>query len=166
MQSNNFIPRTTRNRIAMVMGLVSLVLFITWNLYPFQHTFAIYPETPTELGMLQIWPMIFFVLTDIHHIITLDPNIYLVLIQCGLIPLLAFTCIAIFPAWKILQKSKILRIIPAVLFFSGAIALGYSIYLILPDVIPMFFCIMFNYFTTAIALLLFKNESFDASHAI
>lgn len=150
----------------MLMGLLSLGVFITWNLYPFKHTFAIYPDTPTEIGMLQIWPMIFFVLTDIHNIITIDPNIYLVIIQCVLIPLLAFTCIALLPTWKILQKSKVLRIIPACLFISGIITLGYSIYLIIPEIIPLFFCIMLNYITAALALLLFKNESPYDPHAI
>ena len=83
---------------------------------------------------------------------------------CILAFLLAATSLSAAPAWKLWQASKLLRRIPGVLMLLG---FGIILYFTLSvtdesDSNDLFFFTMTtNFLTTAISLLLYKNESID-----
>jgi hypothetical protein len=112
------------------------------------------------------------------------PNIYKNLISIGtlhlgfheilvamayvLLILLALISFSLLPAWKLWQASALLRLIPASMMLIG---FGVFIYFVTTgvemtrSVMAIHLCISLNFFTAALALLLFQNESLDAPHA-
>lgn len=86
-----------------------------------------------------------------------------------LVTLLALINFSFLPAWKLWQASALLRVIPATLMLIGFIIVFYFTFKdfrVFNKNVLFFFTISANFLTTAIALLLFKNESPDAPHAI
>ena len=161
MQSNNLIPRTTRNRIAMFIGLLSLGLFITWNLLPITEETSQGAEVRTMATMF--WPSIYDSLLQIDAS-NLDIEEILSAMATILVTLLAVISLSIVPAWKLWQASALLRIIPSILMLLG---FGIVLYFTFKETVVddsdrlILFTISANFLTTAIALLLFKNESFE-----
>ncbi len=81
-----------------------------------------------------------------------------------LVTLLALISFSLLPAWKLWQASAILRIIPAILMLIG---FGIVMYFTTTDGEMdrsdrmILFSISTNFLTSAIALILFKNETMD-----
>jgi hypothetical protein len=163
MQSNSFIPRSTRNRIAMLMGFISLGLFITWNCLPIDILYGTKRQTMAAV----FWPNIYKNLISIG---TLHLGFHEILVAMAyvLLILLALISFSLLPAWKLWQASALLRLIPASMMLIG---FGVFIYFVTTgvemtrSVMAIHLCISLNFFTAALALLLFQNESLDAPHA-
>lgn len=161
MQTNEFFPRSTRNRIAMVMGLLSLVLFITWNLLPIEEPSLGGTEIKTMATIF--WPNIYQSLINIDTS-NLSFDEVASAMATILVTLLALISFSLLPAWKLWQSSAIMRIIPAILMLIG---FGIVLYFTTLDNqmrssdMMILFTIATNFLTAAIALLLFKNESID-----
>jgi hypothetical protein len=165
MQTNRWFPRSIRNRLAMFLGLVSLGLFITWNLLP--RILASYhgSKIRTAAGF---WSDIYYSLLKINSA-KLDAYEIMSAMATILVTLLALINFSFLPAWKLWQASALLRVIPATLMLIGFIIVFYFTFKdfrVFNKNVLFFFTISANFLTTAIALLLFKNESFDTPHAI
>jgi hypothetical protein len=167
MQSNTFFPRSTRNRLAMVMGLISLAIFITWNIMPtpFDPMFSI-PGEELSIVAIDTWPQ---VILSFYYFNTLpfDRNSVIYMIGNLTLVMLAIFTLIVLPAQKLWQALKPLRVIAALLLLS-CFAIWCN--LLIEDPNPQYFLmhilITLNFLTTAIALLLFKNESLDVPHAV
>ena len=160
MQSNNFFPRTTRNRIAMLMGMASLISLITWNLMP-NYIFIDYFPFGRWL-----WSECLEETLSIHQAIN-GLSDTLSKIAFILLPLLLILTLTLIPAWKIWQSSGLLRSIAAILMLVGlVICIVYMIFYQDSFYLHQVRFVAFNFLTTMIALLLFKNESLDLPHAI
>lgn len=161
MVKNGWFPRSTRNRVAMLIGLLSLGLFITWNLMPITEETSYGTEVGTMARMF--WPSIYESLLHIDAA-NLDADEIMSAMATILVTLLAVISFSVVPAWKLWQASALLRIIPAILMLLG---FGIVLYFTFKETIDdasdrlILLTISANFFTTAIALLLFKNESFD-----
>ncbi len=84
-----------------------------------------------------------------------------------LLPLLLLLTVAIIPAWKIWQSSGLLRNIAAILMLIGfIICIVYMVFYQDSIYLHQVRFVTVNFLTTALALLIFKNESPDAPHAI
>jgi hypothetical protein len=157
MQSNNFLPRTTRNRLAMVMAFASLILFITWNLIPCNYL------VDDSFGRI-LWMEWLEEISSTPK--AMNFRKVLAKIICILLPLLCVLSAIIIPTWKIWQSSALLRNIAATLMWIGFLILTAN--LIVHRGGPYFkniLLVTLNFFTTTIALLLFKYESPDDPYA-
>ena len=165
MQKNGWFPRSIRNRLAVLMGLLSLGLFITWNLLP--TILASYQGTKIRTAA-GFWSDIYNSLLKINSA-KLDAYEIMSAMATILVTLLALINFSFLPAWKLWQASALLRVIPATLMLIGFIIVFYFTFKdfrVFNKNVLFFFTISANFLTTAIALLLFKNESPDTLHAI
>ena len=86
-----------------------------------------------------------------------------------MLPLLLIINLSILPAWRVWQATTPLRWIASLLMIAGlltTIILITSGEMLVILYLDHFRVIAIDFLTTAIALLLFKNESIDAPHAI
>lgn len=156
MHSNGWFPRTTRNRIAMLIGLLSLGLFITWNLLPIKN----FPEAEAQTMATMFWPNIYESLLNIDAS-NLDFEEITSAMATVLVTLLGLISFSLLPAWKLWQASALLRVIPAILMLIG---FGIVMYFTLQGLererqnVMILLTIAFNFLTAAVCLLLFKNE--------
>jgi hypothetical protein len=156
MQKNGWFPRSIRNRLAMLMGLLSLGLFITWNLLPIKN----FPEAEAQTMATMFWPNIYESLLKIDAS-NLDFEEITSAMATVLVTLLGLISLSLLPAWKLWQASALLRVIPAILMLMG---FGIVMYFTLKGLdmershIAILFTISLNFLTAAVSLLLFKNE--------
>jgi hypothetical protein len=165
MTEMTWLPRHTRNRLAMVIGLVSLGLFLTWNFLPFPKS-GFHDTVPSNMASVT-WPaMPMHVRIATHNFSNFTIEALMNTMVLILLPLLALLNLTLLPAWRLWQSSRLLRLIPALLMLSGFIVLIY--YRInnsreeSPGDIPLSILLPLiagNFLATAISLLLFKNES-------
>ena len=147
----------------MFVGLVSLGLFLTWNLLPID---IIYDNKKQTMATV-FWPNIYKNLISIGTF-HLGFHEILVAMAYVLIILLALISFSLLPAWKLWQASALLRLIPATMMLIG---LGVFIYFVsrgvemTQSVMVIHLCISLNFLTAALALLLFQNETQEVSHA-
>ena len=154
---NRFYPHSTRNRIALLLSLLSLGLFITWNSLPYPWSAS--GEKPT-ITAIHFWPSIVRGITHFMKEFTVDLDEVIFLTDSFALLLLVIVVFTTPFSWKILGASRILRIVPASLMLIGVFVSAYFI----PGSIGSGFlipltCISTNFLLSAIALFLFKNES-------
>ena len=123
MSLREWLPITRRNRVALGLATVALVMFAVWNCLPW-YEFA--NEPAKEIAAMAVWPYAFspddYIRTlkspDIEGFLTIPT--YLALILCGLINLTAVPC------WKILHASSFIRIpLAFVNLIGGAVILWF-----------------------------------------
>ena len=159
MEHHSFFPRSTRNRIALMLGLLSLILFFTWNLMP---NYEICMDVYEREGFVfqSLWPQVFTDLVEGFQSPTMNEE-SVVSLLCLLLILQVIVMLSILPGWKFWQSTLILRIIPAFMIIVCGLILTYfllkNIERPLPQVITLTIMDV-NIFATALSLFFFKNE--------
>jgi hypothetical protein len=161
METNGWFPRSTRNRLAILMSILSLGLLAAWN---FETGYALNDQKMFEPKgcFFHEWP---FVTRDIATSIftATDPTIDSFCVTFLMLPLLLLMNLLLIPGWRLWQPAVTLRWIAALLMLFGfaVIVKDRS-----TDEESLFYfysthfrLIAANYLTTAFAFLLFKNES-------
>lgn len=160
MEHSSFFPRSKRNRIALWLALLSLVLFVAWNLMPnYQYNYEYDILERKGYTFQKIWPDIIRIIMRLNNY-SITSQQALLSLMCGLVIFHAIVMISLIPAWKFWQSSSIVRIIPSVLIsFCGGILIIFLMKIpgSIHEIIPISFMTA-SIFTTALSLLCFKNE--------
>lgn len=160
MNRTHFFPRSIRNRIAMVLGLISLILCITWNLLPdyvLNEQKLLVPKGYFLSSWTQALIFIFeYLIKGILYFAPVQTLTFL------MIPLLVMINLTILPAWNVWQSSVVLRILATLLMMSGLLTT--IIFMKSDELSALLFAnhfrlIAINFLTTALCLQLFKNEN-------
>lgn len=153
METNGWFPSSTRNRMAMVMGVTSLIIHVIWNIMPDYTYVDYYP-----FGKF-VWRECVEEVQSIHQAKN-GINFALKKIAFIFLPLLLLLTVSIIPTRKIWQSSSLLRIIAGIMMLIGSIIC--IVYLFSSRDGHYFYQVRFvalNFLTTALAFLLFKNEN-------
>jgi len=160
METNGWLPRSTRNRMAILMSILSLGLLAAWNI---RTGYALNDQKMFEPKgcFFHEWP---FVTQDIATSIftATDPTVDSFCVTFLMLPLLLLMNLLLIPGWRLWQATVTLRWIAAQLMLFG---LTVTVkYLCSGEDFPYFYFAHFrliavNYLTTALAFLLFKNEN-------
>ena len=158
-------PQTRRNKIALCIGLFSLLLFIGWNLAPMRVTRFDDESERAGMVIIHLWPIIFDVITDFSAFRNVHDTNHLFSAVVSL-SILFLACLQLFviPLWQMFSQSKILRWLAAVICF---IWFGIFAYFLLPHINDWkpdiyFPLIMLNFLVLGIALVWFQNEERQA----
>lgn len=160
MTFKEWLPITARNRFALGLAVLSLVMFVTWNCLP---NYFYGGNEPAGMMASFVWPQ---VLSPYHYMRVLkspDTNgfveiaAYVTLVQSGLVTLAAI------PFWKLLHASAFVRLpLAFVNLTGGAIVVWFVIQYDPDDAVPYVFAILsliaLNMFALSAALFTFKNE--------
>lgn len=157
---SGWLPITARNRLALSLASLSLVVFVTWNCLPHYR----YPGATEPDGIVAsiLWPEI--VRPDLYIMVFKNPNIkgflsiaaYMALIQNALVMLAAV------PFWKLLHASFYIRLPLAIVNLLGGTVIlwftqnGYGN--TSPYWLTMMTLIALGMFALSAALFVFKNE--------
>lgn len=158
MEHQSFFPRSTRNRIALGLAILSLLLFFAWNFMPAYKLVSHDTYERDGFTFQDLWPDILNGTTLAFRTALLGPNILAALL-CFLFILHCLVMMSIIPAWKLWQSTFILRLIPAILIIACGLIFCY----LLRSGRPLHYytthsLVAANIFTTALSLLCFKNE--------
>lgn len=160
MSFREWLPITTRNRVALGLAALSLVIFVVWNCLPYYE----YGETESDgIVASHIW---LFALSPDHYMrVFKSPDIdgffviaaQMVFVQCGLVTLTAL------PFWKLLHASASVRVpLAFVNLIGGAVMVWLFFQSASGDAVPYEFAIVtlitLNMFAVSAALFTFKNE--------
>jgi peptidoglycan/LPS O-acetylase OafA/YrhL len=160
MEHQSFCPRSTRNRIALMLGLFSLILFFAWNLMPHYEWVSDTEFKRAGFVFQSFWPEIINDLVQGFQISRMSERSDIALF-CLLSIFQVVVMLSIIPAWKLWQSRLILRFIPAFMIIICGLILSYYLLKNIERPVPhvITFIIMdANIFSTALSLLLFKNE--------
>lgn len=160
-----WLPITTRNRVALALAFSGLVMFLVWNCLPYYEYGDIQPK---GIVATSAWPSFFS--PDVYLMVFKDPSIqgffeiatYMAIIQN------AFVNLAAVPFWKYLQASSYVRLpLGIVNFLGGAIMLWnlYRLVISKPVIhdfqdswITLVTLETLNMFVISAALFIFRNE--------
>jgi hypothetical protein len=160
MSFKEWLPFTKRNRVALALAFLALVMFATWNCFPY---YAWEDEAPEGLVMMVVWPETFspdnylsaFRSPDVETF--LEIAAYMALVQSGVVTLFAV------PFWKLLHASAFVRLPLAIAnLFGGAVVVWHLLEYGLDDQTPFAVAtlagIALGMFVISAALFTFKNE--------
>lgn len=160
MTLTEWLPITTRNRVALWLAALALVMFVIWNCLPWYEGEE---GTPTGTMASVFWVFVFS--PDIYQSAIRSPGIgdFLAIAAClatlsgGLVILLTI------PFWELLHSSSYLKTPIAWLNLAGGVAwCWYAIALVLIDPDPYFgataFLMSLSLFSISASFFLFKNE--------
>lgn len=114
MQHHSFFPRSTRNRVALGLGLFSLIIFFAWNLMPHYEWVSDIEYKRAGFVFQSFWPEIINDLVQGFQISRMSERSDIALF-CLLSIFQVVVMLSIIPAWKLWQSRLILRFIPAVM---------------------------------------------------
>lgn len=161
MSFREWLPITTRNRVALSMAALSLVMFVAWNCLPF---YLSPDEPPVGLATTIIWPEVFSPDSYIRAFRTRDIVYFfeytassLAIIQCAFLSVLAV------PFWKTLHASPYIWMpLAFVNLIGGGIHLWIALFDGLEDPRPcsitLPLLIALNMLILYAALFTFRNE--------
>jgi hypothetical protein len=155
-----WLPITGRNRVALCLALVSLVMFVVWNCLPYYEDAD---EPPEGIIAAMAWPQIFspesyldvFRSPDVDGFLMITA--YFGIILGGLLVLLTV------PLWQILHASNFIRLPLAVLNLIGGGVMLYHLYDTeqydpAPYWIATIFLMSLSMLSISAAFFVFKNE--------
>ena len=161
MSFQEWLPITRRNRVALCLAVLSLLLFIGWNSLPYYESEDMPPE---EIVATHVWPQVFS--PDNYMDVIRTPDIdgfleviaYLALLLSGLVILLGV------PFWEVLHASNYIRLPVALMSLLGGSVITWLLFDsgILYD--PERFWVasiqlmILSMFAISAALFTFKNE--------
>lgn len=171
----DWLPITVRNRMALVFAVLALVLFVTWNFFPY---YQVSDKSYTNSFMdspiyervgfisMEIWPNMANL--DLYLYVIKSPSIQGFLGLAAWVSLLlnAFVVLALVPLWKIIHASKYLTIpLGAANFLGGSVVLWFlyddclkSLSSNAPYEVATLSMIALSMWALAAALFIFKNE--------
>jgi hypothetical protein len=160
MSFREWLPITTRNRVALLLTFAALVMFVAWNFLPVYHD-----HNGPSMGIAATiaWPQVFspdsYLPTlrspDIEGFVEITAN--LALIVSGIVTLAAV------PFWKLLHASPYIRLPLAGLnVLGGAVVLSFLYKNGLDDpprhFVALMLLISMSMFALSAALFTFRNE--------
>jgi hypothetical protein len=160
MTFREWLPITGRNRVALCLAALALLLFVVWNCLPNYH----YKDTkPHGIVATSLWPA---VIKPSHYITVFkSPNIQSCLAIAAWMALIpnAFVTLAAVPFWKLLHASSYIRLpLACVNFFDCTVWLllffRYGHDDLHPKLVFIFSLKTLSMFTLSAALFVFKNE--------
>lgn len=160
METNGWFLRSTRNRMAILMSILSLCLLAAWN---FRAGYALNDQKMFEPKgcFFHEWPSVTQDIATSIYTAT-DPTLDSFCVTFLMLPVLLLMNLLLIPGWRFWQATVTLRWIAALLMLFGlAVTVKYlcsgEVFLYL--YFTHFRLIAANYLTTALAFLLFKNEN-------
>jgi hypothetical protein len=158
---HEWLPTTRGNRVALALALLSLVIFMVWNLLPYHDE-----RDSVRDGVIafHLWPEVFFYDSYTHAMRSKDPEAVLGVIANLTVTLTALMSILTIPLWRFLQASPFLRLPPAIITAAGgavilrfiADAAGQGD--IHPNILLALLLIAFNMFAISAALFVMGRE--------
>ena len=152
---SGWLPLTARNRVALGLAALALVMFVIWNCLPHYDYGATKPSG--NIGM-NLWPEVFS--PDLYLMLRKDPDIQVFLVLAAFMSLIqgALVTLAAVPFWKHLHASAYIRLPLAIVNLLG----GAVIVWITSDasrnwVAPLILMTL-NMFALSAALFTFRNE--------
>lgn len=171
----NWLPMTKRNRVALGFAFAALVMFVTWNFFPYyqvsEKSYAnSYMDSPIYerdgFISMQIWPIL--VNPDYYLYAIKSPSIQGFLGMGAWVSILlnALVVVTLVPFWKIIHASKYLMFpLGAANFLGGSVVIWsmYDDYLKYPSSnapyeVATLSLIALSMWALAAALFIFKNE--------
>ena len=156
----HWLPITKRNRVALCLAALSLVMFVTWNLLP---NFAGEEGGPTGTTASIFWSLVFS--PDMYLSAVRSPGIgEFMAIAANLATLLGGLVILLtIPFWEIFHASSYLRLPIAWVNLAGGISWAwYAIILVSVDPNPYSgataFLMSLSLFSISASFFLFQNE--------
>jgi hypothetical protein len=158
MTFREWLPITGRNRVALCLAGLSLVMFLGWNFWQVS-----FDGEPSGNGASNTWPEVISYRTYMYLRVGLDFE--WLTIRCIFIslPLNAMVSVLLIPLWKVLHASPMIRVPLAMLCLAGGIAT--VCYLFLPPGFPagsgwdwILSFMALSLLLNSAALLTFKNE--------
>lgn len=155
----DWLPITVRNRVALGIAMLALVLFVTWNLLSYDNRDE---GWVAEMAAMKIWPQVFSLRSYAGIISYLGyyDGFKIVAMMVSLI-LNGLIVLVIVPFWKILHASTYVRICLAMMNLAGACAALFFVFEFgfnrsMQDVI--FVLIALSMLALSASLFIFKNE--------
>ena len=157
MSLREWLPITTRNRVALGLAFAALVMFVVWNCLPnYEYGGATEPD---GIVAMTLWPELVFS-PDIYLMVFKEPNMEGFLVVASFMAMIqsALVTLAAMPFWKHLHASPYIRLPLAIVNLLGGAA---TLWLIIDAsrhwVAPLIL-IALNMFALSAALFVFKNE--------
>ena len=125
MRFKEWLPITRRNRLALGLAAIALVMLVTWNCMPWYEkpSFKEPVWVRTGIAGLKIWPEVFSL--ENYSVITGKVTLFgfLYLICCASLILNAISVILSFLFWKVISGASFVRIPLAVANAIGAVGI-------------------------------------------
>jgi hypothetical protein len=161
MSFKEWLPITVRNRVALGLAALALVIFVCWNSLPYYE----YGETePDGIVATSVW-MDEILSPDFYVDTFKDPDVdgLLGVAACMALILNALVTLALIPLWKMLHSSAYIRVPLAVVnLLGGAVVLWFLYDNGSMEPHPYWFMtlllIALDMFVISAALFIFKNE--------
>lgn len=112
-----WLPITRRNRVALCLAALSLVMFLGWNFWPVS-----YDGEPSGNGASNTWPEVVSYRTYVYRRVGVDLEWFTVRCIFISLPLNALVSVLLIPLWKVLHASPMIRVPLAMLSLAGGIA--------------------------------------------
>jgi hypothetical protein len=159
----DWLPITKRNRVALGVAVLALVMFVSWNFTP---TYSYGESTPDGIVAMDLWPAVcsLDIITDVIKSPDIDGFLELAatlaLFQNGLVLLI------ILPFWKMLHASVYIRLPLVLINLAGGAAVFWFVFdngLELDDLQELFeliaLCLIaMSMISLGISMMIFKNE--------
>jgi hypothetical protein len=159
MSFRDWLPITTRNRVALGLAAAALPLFVLWNCLPhYKYEYGV-ATAPDGIVAMTLWPEIVFS-PDSYLMVFKEPNMEGFLVVASFMAMIesALVTLAAMPFWKRLHASPYIRLPLAIVNLLGGAA---TLWLIIDAsrhwVAPLILMAL-NMFALSAALFLFKNE--------
>ena len=117
MTFREWLPITGRNRVALCLAGLSLVMFVGWNFWPVS-----YDGEALGNGATITWPEVFSYQTYTYRRAEVDFEWLTVRCIFISLPLNALLSVLLIPLWKVLHASPMIRVPLAMLCLAGGIA--------------------------------------------
>lgn len=162
MKFKEWLPITKRNRVALGLAALALLIFIVWNCMPTYDSVGC--TAPDGIVATSLWPE--EVLSQDIYVDTFkDPSLdgFLSVAACMALILNALVTLALIPLWKMLHASAYIRVPLCVInLLGGAVIVGIVFANGSDEASPYWFTLLLliasGMFTVSAALFLFKNE--------
>ncbi len=167
MSFREWLPITRRNRVALGLAFLALVMFVTWNCLPYYRSSN--AVEPWGITAMSIWPEVI----SPQHIVRLvkspDSDAFLGIAICMSLIVNAFITLAAVPFWKLLHASSYIRLPLAIISLLGGGVLVHryfvlrfvfksEFYVHQPPWLATLLLIALSMLALATALFVFKNE--------
>ncbi len=159
MSLTDWLPITTRNRVALGLAFAGLLMFVVWNCLPYYEYGEVEPE---GIMAMILWPQLLNPENYLNVIRSPDMDGLTIVVASLSIIFGGLTVLLTVPLWQILHASIYVRLPIALLnFCGGAVFIWYCFYIIsypLPYEVITSLLMGLSLLAVSAAYFLFKNE--------
>lgn len=153
-----WLPITTRNRVALGLAALALVMFVLWNCLPhYKYEYDVVTEREGSIAMA-LWPDILS--PDLYLMVRKDPDFQIFLVIAAFMSLIqsALVTLAAVPFWKHLHASPYIRLPLAIVNLLGGAVILWLITDASRHWVAPLILMALNMFALSAALFTFRNE--------